>query len=508
MASNSWVGQTLGGRYKIEEILGQGGMSAVYRASDPNLHRTVAVKIIHSHLSNNEEFLRRFEEEASSVAQLRHPNIIQVFDFNHEGNVYYMVMEYIPGETLFTRLKRLNRASRRLPYAETLRYAINICDAADYAHKRSMIHRDIKPANIMLDLNGQAILMDFGIAKIVGGQQHTASGAVLGTALYMSPEQIRGERFDYRTDIYSIGVTLFEMIHGRTPYDAETTMALMMMHLNDPVPDLRLMHPDAPEGLVRAVEKAMAKDAGERFQSAAEMAAYLRKVQAILQGDKASSGISSGKIQIHSPSSRSSAYPSLAQAGLSGRGLAAGTAPAPATRVISRPQIVGGCLAVLLAMLFFVSGSAVLAKQFFPEAQNAFPALATAMMQTMMAGPSPVPGQTTPVPGTSTPDSDLSVEITSISIEGDHYRVEYETTGFIESPTGKHIHFFYNNIKPEDAGAPGPGPWMKMVGPRPFTGAKLADRPPDATQICALVAYPDHHTIPGSGNCVDLPSTP
>jgi len=278
MAQHSWIGETLGGRYKIEDILGKGGMSAVYKASDPNLKRVVAIKLIHPHLSDNPEFVVRFKEEAAAVAQFRHSNIVQVFDFNNQGDTYYMVLEFVPGETLQARLKRLNATDRRLPTPDVIKIASQICDAADYAHRRSLVHRDIKPANVMLDVHGQAILMDFGIAKIVGGQFHTATGATVGTASYMSPEQIRGERVDERSDVYSIGVTLFEMVSGRPPYEAESAMTLMMMHLNDPLPDLRQLQPYVPADLVAVIEKALAKDRDARFQSAGEMATALRQV--------------------------------------------------------------------------------------------------------------------------------------------------------------------------------------------------------------------------------------
>ena len=187
MSRPNWIGQTLGGRYRIDEILGQGGMSAVYKAYDPNLKRVVAIKLIHSHLASDPKFVSRFEEEATAVAQLRHPNIVQVFDFNHDGDLYYMVQEFIPGETLQERLRRLSKAGRRMAVTEAIQYTLNICEATGYAHQRDMVHRDIKPANIMLDTHGQAILMDFGIVKIMGGTQHTATGAVVGTALYMPP---------------------------------------------------------------------------------------------------------------------------------------------------------------------------------------------------------------------------------------------------------------------------------------------------------------------------------
>ncbi|PWB55333.1 MAG: serine/threonine protein kinase, partial [Anaerolineales bacterium] len=191
-------GQTLGGRYQVQSLIGQGGMASVYKGTDTNLKRAVAIKVIHPHLSNNPEFFRRFEEEATAVAHLRHPNIVQVYDFSHDGDLYYMVMEYVVGETLQMRLKRLNGARRRMSIGEVVGYTADICDAAEYAHQRGMIHRDIKPANIMLDVNGKAILMDFGIARMVGGAQHTATGAVLGTAMYMSPEAIRGLQTDGR----------------------------------------------------------------------------------------------------------------------------------------------------------------------------------------------------------------------------------------------------------------------------------------------------------------------
>jgi serine/threonine-protein kinase len=157
----SWIGHTIDGRYQIEALLGAGGMSSVFRATDPNLHRTVAVKLIHSHLSIDPEFVRRFEQEAAAVAQLRHPNIIQVYDFDHEGDTYYMVLEHVPGETLQNRLKALSDFGQRMSPAEAIQIMSTVCDAVAYAHQRNMIHRDLKPANVMLNPAGQPILMDF-----------------------------------------------------------------------------------------------------------------------------------------------------------------------------------------------------------------------------------------------------------------------------------------------------------------------------------------------------------
>ncbi len=272
----SWIGHTIGGRYKIEALLGQGGMSTVYKATDPNLRRAVAVKIIHSHLSVDPEFVRRFEQEAAAVAQLRHPNIIQVYDFDHEGDVYYMVLEYVPGQTLQVKLKALNAAGQKLPPAETIQIMATISDAVAYAHQRGMIHRDLKPANVMLNPAGQPILMDFGVAKMLGGTHHTATGDVIGTVSYMAPEQARGEHPDERADIYALGVMLFEMTTGQRPFEADTAVSLMMKHLMEPVPDILQINSDAPKPLVTVIERALAKSPADRYQSAADMATALR----------------------------------------------------------------------------------------------------------------------------------------------------------------------------------------------------------------------------------------
>lgn len=301
MNQPTWIGQTLSGRYRIDQMLGQGGMSAVYRAYDPNLKRDVAIKLVHSHLSNDPEFVKRFEEEAAVVASLRHANIVQVFDFNSDNGVSYMVMEFIPGETLQERLKRLNASRQRMSVEDAIRFTVDTCNALSYAHKRGMVHRDIKPANIMLDVNNQAILMDFGIVKILGGSSHTVTGAVMGTARYMPPELVRSEPADQRTDIYALGVTLYEMLSGRTPFDADSAMTVMMMHLNDPVPDLRQLRADIDPRLIQVVMRSLAKDRNFRYQTTEEFAAALLNYrnQPLSQGQSASgvypAGVSAGQ---------------------------------------------------------------------------------------------------------------------------------------------------------------------------------------------------------------------
>jgi serine/threonine-protein kinase len=279
MLQSDWIGHTIAGRYRLEAVLGQGGMSTVYLATDPNLQRKVAVKLIHQHLSSDPQFVRRFEQEAAAVAQLRHPNIIQVYDFNHEGELYYMILEYVSGDTLQARLKALNAIHGRLDPAESISIMTIICDAVAYAHQRGMIHRDLKPANVILSTNSQPILMDFGVAKMLDAAHHTATGTVVGTAKYMSPEQARGAHPDERADIYSLGVMLYEMVTGQPPFDGESAVSIMMKHVNDPLPDISKIERSAPDELIDVIEKSLAKSPNNRYQSATDMAEGLREVR-------------------------------------------------------------------------------------------------------------------------------------------------------------------------------------------------------------------------------------
>lgn len=355
----SWIGQTLGGRYEIESVLGQGGMSAVYKATDPNLQRTVAVKLIHAHLSSDPEFVRRFEQEAAAVAQLRHPNIIQVYDFNHDDDQYYMVLEFVPGDTLRERLKALSSAHQQLPLPDVIHIMATVCDAVAYAHGRGMIHRDLKPPNVMLTPKGDPILMDFGVAKMLGGTHHTATGAIIGTAKYMSPEQAKGERPDERSDIYALGVMLYEMVAGQAPFEADTSVAVLMKHVNEPVPDIRLIQRDAPDQLVAIIGKALAKKPDDRYRSAVTMAAALRSIN--LQADE----MGATMLQSSMPAKeRAGTEPSLPTG--------TGVTPAPAATGLAglqplaanRLPLIIGALAVILilvlgaaAFLLFSGGS-------------------------------------------------------------------------------------------------------------------------------------------------------
>lgn len=262
------------GKYEIIDRLGRGGMAEVYRGYHPALDRYVAIKVLHPFLSDDPEFKDRFENEARNVAKLKHPNIVQVYDFEYdvESESYYMVMELINGPTLKDRLIELARSGATFPVGEAVRIVHSAAEALAYAHQRNMIHRDVKPANLMLDEGNRVVLTDFGIAKIVTGAQFTSSGGMVGTPAYMAPEQGLGEPGDERSDLYSLGVILFQFLTGRLPFDAETPLAIVLKHVNEPVPSVRRLAPHVPEELERIVYKALAKDPDERYQSAAEMA--------------------------------------------------------------------------------------------------------------------------------------------------------------------------------------------------------------------------------------------
>jgi tRNA A-37 threonylcarbamoyl transferase component Bud32 len=270
----SLEGQTLG-KYRVMEPLGRGGMARVYRAYHPQLDRYVAVKVLRSDLVDDEEFLTRFRREARAVAALRHPNIVQVFDSDVEGEIYYIVLELLEGDTLKTRLNDYRIRGERMPLGEMVRILLDVLDGLDYAHGEGMVHRDIKPANILLTGHGEAVVTDFGIAQMVGSTRHTASGAMMGTLNYMAPEQGLQGRSDVRSDVYSLGIVFYEMLTQRVPFDADTPLAVLMKHLNDPLPLPRKIEPAVPEPLERVVLKALAKQPDDRYQSAGEMAEAL-----------------------------------------------------------------------------------------------------------------------------------------------------------------------------------------------------------------------------------------
>jgi serine/threonine protein kinase len=295
------------GKYEIIDRLGRGGMAEVYRAYHANLDRFVAIKVLHTFLAEDGEFKSRFEKEAQSVAKLKHPHIVQVYDFDYDPDTesYYMVMEFIDGPSLKEHLAELKQKEERLPLDEVIRIMREAASALSYAHSYNMIHRDVKPANLMLDRNKRVVLTDFGIAKIVSGPQYTVTGGMVGTPAYMSPEQGMGATGDERSDLYSLGVILYELIMGVLPFNAETPVAMILRHIHDSIPVLSRLDPTLPKALDTILLTLLAKDPRDRYQTAVEVIAALdqlemsqqTQVQApLLRPGQGKSAISSGVV--------------------------------------------------------------------------------------------------------------------------------------------------------------------------------------------------------------------
>jgi len=260
------IGQTLGG-YRILEQIGRGGMATVYKAFQPSLDRNVAIKVLPPYFAEQDDtFLKRFRLEARAVAALRHPNILVVHDYGEQDGTTFIVMEYVEAGTLTDRL------GRPMPLPEIEVLLRQVAASLAYAHEKGVIHRDVKPSNILLPKPEWPLLTDFGLAKIVGGTHLTQTGAIAGTPAYMSPEQGRGDTLDHRTDIYSLGIVLYEMATGVVPFKAETPMAVIVKHIIEPLLLPRAVNPELPEAVERVILKALAKDPQDRFSNANEMA--------------------------------------------------------------------------------------------------------------------------------------------------------------------------------------------------------------------------------------------
>ncbi len=261
------IGTVLSGRYRLEAKLGSGGMSTVFLARDQTLDRQVAVKVMHREMSEQADQLERFRHEARAVAKITHPNVVAVIDAGEDGGHPYIVFEYVEGETLKQRIKR----EGALEPQEAIAYAIEIARGLSVAHARKMVHRDIKPQNILIDAEGRAKLTDFGISRQLEQDGMTATGRVLGTTDYVSPEQAMGRVVDPRSDIYSLGVVLYEMLVGQVPFSADSQVGVAMKHVNEELPDVQRRRPDVSAAVALVVERASAKDPGERYQQVGEM---------------------------------------------------------------------------------------------------------------------------------------------------------------------------------------------------------------------------------------------
>ena len=261
------------GHYQIVAPLGEGGMAAVYKAYQPSMERYVAVKVLPRHMAKSEEFVSRFRREAKLLAQLQHPHILPVFDYGEADGYPYIVMPFVQSGTL---ADVLHKRQQSLP--EIRRIMVQLGDALSYAHARGMIHRDIKPSNVLIDERGNCLLTDFGLARMVeSATKITTSGTVMGTPAYMSPEQGAGSAIDHRSDIYSLGIIFYEMVTGRVPYVAETPIAVVFKHIQDPLPSARKLNPGLPEAVELVLLKALAKDPADRYQTAEDLVRAIQR---------------------------------------------------------------------------------------------------------------------------------------------------------------------------------------------------------------------------------------
>ena len=275
------VGNYIAGRYEMIEKVGNGGMATVYKAKDKVLNRFVAVKVLKEEFTTDEEFIRRFNIEAQSAAGLTHPNIVSVYDVGQENGIYFIVMELIQGKTL----KQIINEEGKLPWKWSINIAIQIASALEAAHKNNIVHRDIKPHNIIITEDGIAKVTDFGIAKAVSNSTITAFGTTIGSVHYFSPEHARGGFTDAKSDLYSLGIVMYEMLTGRVPFDADTPVSIALKHMQEkPIEPIKL-NPDIPLALNQIIMKAMQKEPSARYQTATEMLADLSLALKNPEGD-------------------------------------------------------------------------------------------------------------------------------------------------------------------------------------------------------------------------------
>jgi serine/threonine protein kinase len=308
------VGEKIAGRYEVEELVGHGGMSSVYKAHDSLLERHVALKILHEQYSGDEGFVERFKREARTVAQLQHPNIVTVIDRGEEDGRQYIVFEYIDGENL----KELVVRKGRLDVREALEIALEVARGLAFAHENGLIHRDVKPQNVLLNGDGRAKVTDFGIARTLDVDGMTQTGTVLGTSNYIAPEQASGQRVDAHSDVYSLGAVLYELLAGEVPFPGESFLAVAMKHMHEPPPNILDVRGDVPLRVAAAVDRALEKDPEQRFPTMDAFAAELEAALAEVDSDEdggATMVIPSARRAPARPSRRVSRWP-LAIGGL------------------------------------------------------------------------------------------------------------------------------------------------------------------------------------------------
>ncbi|MCB0007391.1 MAG: serine/threonine protein kinase [Anaerolineales bacterium] len=672
MTSMKWTGQSLGGNYQLVEQLATDDFAATYRAYDNNIRDEVAVKIIHPNLTQSAGFPAHFANTARAIAQLRHPNLNRLLDYAHDQGAYFLITEWVPGTTLRARLDALRERRSVMSIDEIVRRATDLTEALSYAHANGQLHLTIKPGSIMLANNNRTVLLDLGLSAMAGGSRQLAQHSSLLTAAYLAPEQLRGEIADARTDLFALGVSLYEMLTGQIPFGTDITQTLARQ-TGRPLPDIRQRRPNTPAPLAALVTRLLQPDRTARVQTAAELGQLLGGLRGapdaativekpasaatmiqddgatmvladegatMLQADDQATKLQpdsgatmiqpddgativdpaarhdptmvqpasdpgrtvveeyqattiepAGPGQRHEPTVVDNALPTevlgasippttidpptWSHEPVPGRGQSQpqGTVispspepPAAPAKSRNRTPVLIGCAVLLLVALCAGSlyavfgtslGDSILGRETAtPEELVAATTTPTATAEgaeadetaapteptdevapteavaptegaeeptattaaateaptattapptaTLEPTPTTAPPTATTVPPTPT-QAGPSVQITAIRLDGSTYIVDYTTVGYTESLPGMHIHFFFNTVSPDQAGVPGSGPWYLWGGPRPFNGYTTADRPGAATQMCALVANPDHSVIQGTGNCVNLP---
>ena len=530
------------GQYEVIERVGKGGMATVYRATQTNIGREVALKFLPREFLHDDTFLARFEREVKLVAQLAHPRILPVIDYGQHNGQPFIVTAYMAGGTLTDRL-----LSGTLTVQQTAYFLTQAAEGLDHAHSQGIIHRDIKPSNILLDSHGNVHLADFGIAKVGQASAALTGTGLVGTPAYMAPEMFSGEEVTIAIDIYALGITLFQLLTSRLPYNFETPLQFINAHLNSPIPSLQDYRPDLPNSTQLIIDGSMAKKAGERYGSAGLMMVNLNVSIADMPEEAGTQQMEVPDIEETRPPTRQQPVVSLPtptppQQPVPVAEQPAASAPAPETKIQQATPFIGGdsapqdvtpqekgrssnLLIVVGGLALAAVGCAIAAIIVLPDlissnrnqdqddpvvVQIEGTPLAeaviepTATLEVVAVLPTAIPTPNF----TATPPTELYIRIDDIIYDGSRYVVGYEAFGYVPVLPGMHIHFFFDTVTPLQAGAPGNGPWFLYGGPPPFAGYGPSDKPAAATQMCALVANANHSIfLQGSGNCYDLPPT-